>query len=275
MNNNFINANISVQKLLSLDALKDIVLPSGESALMIKNPSFVDKIVNNEVIVMMTPNFPKNIDFDLDINLKPQILFSELLRIASVKKQSMLGISQQWGFDIKELPDTAYLLRAIYTWDRESPIIKALPIKTQQRQTAIQKKFEEERLRLLVSELQTKGTTLKQKSAFDFTEIKDHIVSLQNIFVTYHLAKYELASLKSGMDQAIKMAETNPAVRALLMEANVPKLIGNDAWGVITPQTQPIVQAIQADIDNFEEEYQEIRNISGSRGGYRNRVNRR
>lgn len=275
MNNNFINANVSLEKLLNLNALKNIVVPASDSALMLKNPSFIDKIVKEEIIVMMISDFPNNIDFDLDINLKPQILFSELLRIASVKNQSMLGISQRWGFDIKELPDTAYLLRAIYTWDKESPIIKALPIKTHHRQTSLQRRFEEERLQLLVSELQTKGTTLKQKSAFDFTGIKDHIVFLQNIFVTYHLAKYEIASLKSGMEQAIKMAETNPAVRALLKEANVPRLISNNAWGVVTPQNQPIVQAIQVDIDNFEIELQENRNSRGNRGGYRNRVNRR
>lgn len=272
MNRNFINANVSLESLLNLDSLKGLVLPAADSALLLKNPSFVDSLVNNEVIVMKESELPTNIDFDIAMNIKGQILFSELIRIAAAKNQPLLSMAHRWGFDIKELPDNAYLLKAIYISDKNSPIIKALPIKSKNAPTALQKKFEDERLRLLVKELQTKGTTLKQKSAFDFTEIKDHIVSLQNIFVTYHLAKYEFASLKSGMDTALKLADTNPTVRSLLMEANVPKLISSPAWGISTPQNLQTLQAMQTDIDRFEIEYPEQEMNRGR--GHRSRVNR-
>ena len=218
---------------------------------MIKNPGFIDRLVNKEIIYMKKDRFPGDINFDVESNVKPQILFAELLRLAKPKHIPFLEVSLAWGFDVRELPNTAYLLRAIYFWDPNSPVINALPRINTTRKTKLQEAYEAEKIRLAIKEIQITGKVSGPKHNFDFYSIKDHIQELSDIFFAYHVAKFELTGLKRGIRQALLNSEKNPTVHAILAEAKVPELVSNVEWGLNTPELQAPLQSVQRTVDQF------------------------
>ena len=253
MQTKFVNRNIKAESLLSLDCIKHLVLPRADSPLMQKNPDFIDSLVNHQVIAMEIQKFPNNLDFQVITGVREQVLFAELLRIAQKRKIPMNNVAKIWGFDIKELPDSAYLLHAIYHWDSKSPLIEHLPNKITSRQNHMQKEYEVEKLRALVQDLQISGVA-KNVRINIFSKIGDHIKILQDIFMTYHLTKYEMPTLRQSMGQALELAAKNQCVSALLLEAKAFSFISAEHTESLTDAAKEQLALLKARDDSFPEE---------------------
>jgi hypothetical protein len=157
----------------------------------------------------------------------------------------MENISRYWGFDIKDLPDNAYLLRAIYVWDPHSPIIGCIP-KPAGPPTAEVKAYQAQKTMALMAQLHKTGKLVKAHNNNHYFEpIMPHLKVIQQIVGTYKSIRFDMPKLQKNIGRAIEAADANPAVRSLLVQARIPEMMSHPGWQITDAHNKLSVEAMK------------------------------
>ena len=239
----FLNKNVPIEKLMASSALADFVLPAVDSALIAKNPQYLEKIAAGTVITMKKSSFPSDILFDCPDSKKVGICFAELLWIAHGSGMDTSEVAKLWGFDADFLPDVTYLLHAIYTWKPDSLFIKDLPRRSSDDLTGERhRRFRDEQMALFVEQVARTGHVVKN-SEMEFKSLGNHYRELQMTFTTYYTCKFQMKSLQENMKLVVEESKTNPVIASILKANKIPQLMSH-GWNM-TAEEKKVLQGIK------------------------------
>lgn len=211
----FTNANLDVQKLASLKLFDDVVLPAPDSDVM-KKVTFMDRLYSGEITRMNKSFFPSDMNFEFDSPIKCDVLFAEMLRIASERGMSAKVLRGNWGFDSKMNPGTAYMYRAIYVMDKNSPLLSLVPITKKDAKIDV---YEFEKMKLALKNIRENKKVVSKVDLSE--EVRAHVKELENIIFAYNYIFYTQKKLQDDTKQLVLLSKTNPIVKSLLSQGDI------------------------------------------------------
>ena len=132
--------------------------------------------------------------------------------MAAAINQHMIGkyadFKFKFGFDMNCLPDHIFMLRVLYSINKEHPIIEQLPLKTDDKLTDVQRSA-------LISTLSSGGDMNNSKK---FQIPKSVSKPFTEGAVGYVLINFQMKELKSQTEAIMKMAQSNPMLKDLYLE---------------------------------------------------------
>lgn len=230
----FLNKNVSVKALANLTGLQNFCIPDPDHPFLSRNPGYLDMIIDAQVPQLKKSIFPGSIKFDMLTKLSPEIIFAELVNIGIQRGKHYDDISAVWGFDVKDLPDTAYLFRAVFYWDPKSPLIACLPQSLDsQRESEALRTFRHEKMVLLTEEMKVSNHVNKVKESDIFGAIPQHLNALKEVLGGYKSVRFEIARLTNNIQRSLAVCKDNPVVKSMLSQAKIPELMNNPGWKLL------------------------------------------
>lgn len=227
-----LTSNVEMSALLKISAFDGLVTPDPKCQLLTKFPIFIDRMAAGLVKTISHSQLPPNINFKIHTNRPPSIFFGELIRIALARGHLSHDVKKIWGFDYDCLPDVPYLLAAIAVWDPESPFIKCLPRIEQAPLNPMQIALNQERVELVLQRLDNGERINPVTSGFNFSEIPDALEEATTIVTSYYFINYKLEAMKKESKRYLELADRMPALKALLREGGVLKMLRAPSFGL-------------------------------------------
>lgn len=221
---NFVSRNVDFSKLRESTALSKYATPSAKNNFLANHTDYLESIVMGKVRRIENEMIPSEINFDLESN-RSVLLFGELLRIYIGLGKPASQVSTDWGFDLTDLPDTSYLLKAIYVTDPQSPVIALLPRKAQAPVNEEHRQFQQDMMLNALETIQRTGRVAKSKEEIDFSKNEKLLKRLQNITATYDFSKFKMAKLGGLLEKCLAAADESPEIISILKEHRVEELL--------------------------------------------------
>lgn len=246
---------------MQTSAMRNYELPANGSSLLshkVLGVQYLNNLAYNKCIRINKTDLPQDIEFAEDPGVKPSVAFAELLRIGLAHGKKVNDIATEWGFDSKALPDAGYLLKAVYIWDKESPLIRALP-RTAPELNADMTEFEAQKMDALIENLRKGAKIKKDKGTMDKQILDQHVPELQSIFMSYTVGKFEKALFADQTREVIMSSQNNPYVAQIMRETGLDKLARVEALGINTGITKKLLEKPQHHGPGMEIEHNQLR----------------
>lgn len=117
---------LPIADLMAMSEFSNLLFPEPDSRLVKKRPGFILDLMEKRVFQLFKSNLGQR-DLNIEISIRSEILFGELIRVVNAKERKMSEVLKQYGFNIDCLPDNRYLLAVIGSIDSSSPLYTGWP----------------------------------------------------------------------------------------------------------------------------------------------------